>query len=56
MLPEVSVVTVVAPEPLILWADVTAPFSTLFKYTLPLVSAVVVLLVAVEEPTTFLDE
>ena len=54
ILPLLSVVTVVAPLPLILCADVTAPFSTLFKYTLPLVNSDVVLDVELDEPTTFL--
>jgi hypothetical protein len=54
MLPEVSVFTVVFPDPEILWLDVTLLFSTLLIYTLPLVNAVVVLVVAVEDPTTFL--
>ena len=54
--PDASVVTVVAPLPLILFDDVTFEFSTLFIYTFPFVNAVVVFVVEVAEPTTFFEE
>ena len=45
-----SHVTLVAPSPTILWAFRTDPFSTKFRYTLPLVDTLALVVAADDAP------